>query len=118
MPHPADTNVERGAAPLRVQVVYARPGSIVAIDVALPPGSTVGDAISAARLPEHAPELDGVTLDVGVFGRPRRPDDPVHDGDRVEVYRPLVVDPKEARRIRAQLRAAGKGGGGGKLRRA
>ena len=50
------------------------------------------------------PEIDLGRCQVGVFGRAANPDDIIHDGDRVEVYRPLIADPKETRRRRARTR--------------
>jgi uncharacterized protein len=58
----------------------------------LPAASTLADALRAA----------GVTAEAGVWGRVRDPSTPLRHGDRVELYRPLVVDPKEARRLRDQ----------------
>lgn len=81
------------------------------IELELPDGATVASALAAARalLRERAPAaldepewLDGVT---GVFGEVCGRDRPLRDGDRVELYRPLSVDPKAARRARAQAAA-------------
>jgi uncharacterized protein len=69
----------------------------------LGPGSTILDAILAAGLLVDA-DGDGERLDVGIFNRLRRLDDPVSDGDRIEIYRPLLIDPKAARRLRAGVR--------------
>ena len=67
--------------------------------LAMPAGSTVADAIRASGwLEEHSLALDG--LRVGVWGRVQPLDHVLRDGDRVELYRPLTVDPKEARRLR------------------
>lgn len=63
----------------------------------LPDGSTVADALQAAGM---SPMVATQTLGVGVWGRPRRLDEALQDGDRVEVWRALQVDPKEARRLR------------------
>jgi putative ubiquitin-RnfH superfamily antitoxin RatB of RatAB toxin-antitoxin module len=63
----------------------------------LPDGSTVADALQAAGLSRTVAVQ---ALEVGVWGRPRRLDDMLRDGDRVEVWRALRVDPKEARRLR------------------
>jgi len=75
--------------------------------VRLLPGATVADAISASgiALPPAGAQDGPPRIDAGVFGRPMRLDDPVCNGDRVELYRPLGVDPKEARRLRAARRA-------------
>ena len=70
----------------------------------LPMGSTVADAIAASGLRTEFPALD---LDgVGVWGRKEAPQQPLREGDRVEVYRPLTVDPKVARRERFRRQGA------------
>lgn len=92
---------------LRVEVVYALPDRCWRVEVGLPAGACVADALAAADLPARVP---GLVLDdsmLAVFGRTATPDTALHDGDRVEVLRPLLADPKEARRERARL--GGKG---------
>jgi hypothetical protein len=61
-------------------------------------------AVEASGVILQVPELAHAPLQVGVFGQLRSPGDLLHDGDRVEIYRPLTIDPKEARRIRALVR--------------
>ncbi len=70
------------------------------VAVQLPPGSTAADAVRAAAFVAG----DVQTLDMGVFNKVQKPTTLLRDGDRVEIYQPLWVDPKEARRIRAQVR--------------
>ena len=85
---------------IRVEVVAAWPSRAQITTLELPPGSRVRDALRAA----------GIKADsVGVFGKRVDPDAPLADGDRVEIYRPLGLDPKERRRQRARGRK--KGGG-------
>lgn len=88
------------AVPLRVEVVYSPgPGRIDLVSLSLPPGASVSDALTASGLLLcHALVRDG--LRVGVWGRMQDTAVPLRDRDRVEVYRPLTVDPKEARRLR------------------
>jgi hypothetical protein len=74
------------------------------LQVEVAAGATIEQAIEASGLLALEPQLRGSALDVGVWNRVVRLDSPVSDGDRIEVYRPLTVDPKEARRIRANLR--------------
>jgi uncharacterized protein len=88
---------------LKVRVVYLAPGVNFDRLLSLPPGSRAIDAIEASGLLAAHPELSS-SLSVGVFGQACAPDHPLRDGDRVEVYRPLTVDPKEARRVRAEVR--------------
>lgn len=87
-----------------VTVVYARPGVRHVLRVELEPGATIAQAIDASDLLSLEPELRNGTLDAGVWNRVAKLDAIVRDGDRIEVYRPLTVDPKEARRIRADVR--------------
>lgn len=89
---------------LRATVVYCARERQWVVDVDLPAGSTLRDAVIASGLPAQAPELDIGALDLGVYNRLREPEEPVRDGDRIEIYRPLALDPKEARRIRAEIR--------------
>jgi putative ubiquitin-RnfH superfamily antitoxin RatB of RatAB toxin-antitoxin module len=89
---------------LRVSVVYLRPDLSFERELVLPAPATVGEAIEASGVRAEVPELRGLQLQVGVFSRLCRPSDPVHDGDRVEIYRTLTLDPKESRRIRAAIR--------------
>ena len=78
---------------IRVEVVSAEPGAAEIRALRLPQGSRVADALAAAGL-AGAEEF-------GIFGRVVGPDTPLADGDRVEIYRALLLDPKEARRRRA-----------------
>jgi hypothetical protein len=89
---------------MRVTVVYCPPGQVWSRDVELAKGATLGDAIGASGLLQAFDGLEAMRLDVGVFSRPRALDDPARDGDRIEVYRALTIDPKEARRVRAEVR--------------
>jgi putative ubiquitin-RnfH superfamily antitoxin RatB of RatAB toxin-antitoxin module len=89
---------------LHATVVGAPPGeSPREVPVELAAGSTIGDAVLASGLLDADP-LRIERLDLGVFNRPQKPDTPLREGDRVEIYRPLTIDPKEARRIRADVR--------------
>ena len=92
-------------AALSVEVVYALPGAEDAVSVRLAPGATLRDAVLASGILERHPEIDLAVQKLGVFGTPRPPDAPLADGDRVEIYRRLALDPKEARRRRARKRA-------------
>lgn len=88
---------------LRATVVYALAHRAHCIDVELADGATLADAVNASGLRRRDPALPE-ELDLGVYGRPQRSTDKVRDGDRIEVYRSLTVDPKEARRIRAEVK--------------
>jgi uncharacterized protein len=85
-------------AALRVEVVYALPQREASVRVSVQPGATVRDVLEKSGL------LPLARGKVGIFGRAVAPDTRVADGDRVEIYRPLADDPKEARRKRAARR--------------
>ena len=88
------------AAVLRVEVAWsAGPRDVRRVMVALPQGATVGDAILASALGEHLCEAGGGWR-WGIWGRKADPGTPVRDADRVEIYQPFRVDPKDARRVR------------------
>jgi hypothetical protein len=85
----------------RVEVAYATPTRQEIIEVSARPGATVEQVIRASGMLAKFPEIDLIRQRVGIFGEIARLQDAVHNGDRVEIYRPLIVDPKEARRARA-----------------
>ncbi len=86
---------------LRVEVVYAQPGGEDAVQVNLAKGASALDAVRASGLLERHPEIDLPRHKLGIYGRVVAAGAPLADGDRVEIYRPLALDPKEARRRRA-----------------
>jgi uncharacterized protein len=92
------------AATVSAVVVYAKPRLVHRFEVRLSAGSSVRQAIQLCGILSRVPELAGQELDVGVFGQSCRLDDTVRDGDRIEIYRPLTMDPKEARRQRVALK--------------
>jgi uncharacterized protein len=92
---------EPGAARIAVVVAYSpAPREVEQVSLSLPPEATVADALHASGLLARHPDIDLAVHKLGVWGKLRTPDDPLRDGDRVELYRPLAVDPKEARRQR------------------
>jgi len=89
-------------AELRVEVVYCpRPGQCDCVALAVAPGTTVAAALQASGLLQRH-GLASESLRVGVWGKLREPGSALRERDRVEIYRPLIVDPKEARRQRYQ----------------
>lgn len=94
-------------APISVELIYAQPDEQQLLRLQLPPGSSVGAAIAASGLLQRYPQIDLRTQRVGIFSRLVTLDTHLHDGDRVEVYRALAVDPKDARRSRAGARRRG-----------
>lgn len=89
---------------LRVEVAVAWPELQVVVELELAPGSTVADAIDRSGLQQRFPSLSVAPGRVGVFAEICSTDRVLHDGDRVEIYRPLKMDPKEARRRAAEAR--------------
>ena len=84
-----------------IEVAYATPEQQVLVQLKMSEGATVEQAIYASGLLEQFSEIVWVDINVGIFGSVCRLDQPVRQGDRVEIYRPLIHDPKEARRQRA-----------------
>jgi uncharacterized protein len=93
---------------LNVEVVYALPGREDAVCVRLVPGATLRDALAASGMLERHPELRAARLKIGVYGKSRAAESVAADGDRIEIYRELEMDPKEARRRRALKKPAAK----------
>lgn len=91
-------------ADIRVQVCYPSAPQPLLREVTLAEGSTLRDALQASAI--EAPGLDLGTCPVGIFGKKKTPDTVLREGDRVEIYRPLVADPKDARRRRMGKKAA------------
>jgi putative ubiquitin-RnfH superfamily antitoxin RatB of RatAB toxin-antitoxin module len=85
-----------------IEVAHARADGIYLRTLRLPPGSTVADALGACDLVRRYPDIDLDTAPVGIHGRKVKRDQVLREGDRVEVYRPLRIDPMQARRLRAQ----------------
>ncbi len=97
------------ASNIEIEVAYARPDVQRIIALRVPPGTTARAALRLSGLVEIFPEIDADRCALGIFGQVIPDSDTVlEDGDRVEVYRPLARDPKEARRERAALDADGK----------
>ncbi|MFP1752721.1 RnfH family protein [Lonsdalea quercina] len=87
---------------IRVEVVYALPDRQFLRPLQLNEGSTVEQAIKASGLLTLRPEIDLNINKIGIFSRPAKLDETLQEGDRVEIYRPLIADPKELRRQRAE----------------
>ena len=83
---------------MKVEVVYALAASQAIVELKLPEGVTAQAAVEASGLVEKNRSL---SLNLGLFGKRIPPDHVLKEGDRVEILRPLPVDPKEARRSRA-----------------
>jgi putative ubiquitin-RnfH superfamily antitoxin RatB of RatAB toxin-antitoxin module len=84
-----------------VEVVYALPACQRVVTVPLGAGMTALEAVNASGLLAEFPELDGASLALGIYGRRVEGSQRLRPGDRVEIYRPLCIDPRAARRRQA-----------------
>jgi hypothetical protein len=90
---------------IQIEVVYALPERQIVRRLSLPPGTTVERAVNLSEINHLFPEIDLSRNKLGIFGKLVKPDRALQDGDRVEIYRPLILDPKDSRRKRARLQA-------------
>ncbi|WP_248744009.1 MULTISPECIES: RnfH family protein [unclassified Pseudomonas] len=97
---------------IEIEVVYAAVDRQVLRTISVAEGSTVRAALSASGIDADFPELDLASCPVGIFGKVIADPDVrvVQAGDRLEIYRPLLADPKEVRRLRAAKAAEAKAG--------
>jgi putative ubiquitin-RnfH superfamily antitoxin RatB of RatAB toxin-antitoxin module len=86
---------------IAIEVVYALPGRQTLLALEVPAQTTLLEAIGISGICRHHPEIDPTQATVGIFGRVLPADTLLRAGDRVEIYRPLLIDPKQARRQRA-----------------
>ena len=102
------------AETINVEVAYATPQKQMILEVNVDAGTTVGGSIVQSGIMLEFPELDTVLENsaVGIFGKLSKMETVLADGDRVEIYRPLIADPKEVRRQRAAEGKVMKKGGG------
>jgi putative ubiquitin-RnfH superfamily antitoxin RatB of RatAB toxin-antitoxin module len=89
-------------AEINVQVCFALPNHQSLRTLSMPEGSTLLEAIRQSGLLRDEPLLDLATCKVGIYGKLHEMDTVLRDRDRVEIYRPLIADPKESRRKRAE----------------
>lgn len=97
---------------INIEVVYALPHEQVLLKLKLPQGSTVAEAVQASGIVEKHPEINLAQNKLGIYGKLSKADAVLRDKDRVEIYRPLIADPKEVRRKRAEEGKVMKKGGG------
>ena len=90
------------SATIPVEVVYALPERQTLLVLQMPAGATVREAIEQSGVLQLHPEIDLSQAVVGIFGRRSSLDAHLREHDRVEIYRPLTADPKDARRRRAR----------------
>jgi putative ubiquitin-RnfH superfamily antitoxin RatB of RatAB toxin-antitoxin module len=87
---------------ITVEVVYALPQRQAVLPLVLKPGTTIAQAIEMSGVLKEFPEIDMANVKVGIFGKHAKLDTVLRDRDRVEIYRPLIANPKEVRRKRAE----------------
>ncbi len=97
---------QNAPATVQVSVVLAWADHVQQVDLQLPPGSTLGEAVQqSGLLASLPPEMQQMPLEerkMGIFGKLKPAATVLRDGDRIELYRPLIADPKDARRRRAE----------------
>jgi hypothetical protein len=94
---------------LKVEVVYALAQRSFGKALLLPEGASIADALQLAAADQEFQGIDLAGAAVGIFGKVVRPDQALKDGDRIEIYRPLLEEPKLARRQRAGRKASKSG---------
>ena len=87
---------------LRVEIVYALRDRQVLLTLEVEEGTTARQAVERSGILQRFPEIELARAGLGIFGREVAPETPLRDGDRVEIYRPLIAEPKQGRRERAQ----------------
>ena len=98
---------------IKVEVAYARPDTQLILKVEASPQASVEEIIKASGIMDKFPEIDLAENKVGIFGKLTKLNSSgLRDGDRIEIYRKLIADPKEIRRQRAAEGKAMKKGGG------
>ena len=93
------------AKQLQVQVCYASASAVWLKDLVVQQGATIEHAIALSGVLAAMPEIDLAVQPVGLYGKKRPLDTVLREQDRIEIYRPLVADPKESRRRRADKKA-------------
>ncbi|MEM9100967.1 MAG: RnfH family protein [Pseudomonadota bacterium] len=95
-------NNEKTSSPILIEVAYALPDKQTLLALQVPEGTRVAEAIHLSGILDKHPEIDTQVNKVGIFSKLAKLDTELRDKDRVEIYRPLIADPKEARRKRAE----------------
>lgn len=97
---------------IKVEAVYALPHEQTLLSFEVPSGSTVAEAVRLSGLMDKYPEIDLEKGKFGIFGKLSKSDTVLREKDRIEIYRPLIADPKEVRKKRAEEGKVMKKGGG------
>ena len=85
-----------------IEVIYALPDEQVLITLDVEQGTTIEQAVNLSGVLKKYPEIDLTKNKLGIFGKATKMDQTLRDKDRIEIYRPLIADPKESRRKRAE----------------
>ena len=86
---------------IEIEVVYGLPNRQVLLSLPVPAGSTIEECIKLSGITTHFPQINISEAKVGIFSRPEKLSTLVKAGERIEIYRPLIADPKEMRKLRA-----------------
>lgn len=97
---------------INIEVVYALPHEQTLLKQSVPAGTTIAEALQSSGVLAKHPEIDLSINKLGIFGKLSKADTVLRDKDRIEIYRPLIADPKEVRRKRAEEGKVMKKGGG------
>jgi len=97
---------------IKIEVVYALPAEQLLLKSEVPKGTTIAGAIRLCGILDKFPEIDLEKGKFGIFGKLSKTDTVLREKDRIEIYRPLIADPKEVRRKRAEEGKVMKKGGG------
>lgn len=97
---------------IKIELVYALPAEQTLLKLEVPKGATIAEAVRLSGILDKYPEIDLEKGKFGIFGKLSKTDAVLREKDRIEIYRPLIADPKEVRRKRAEEGKVMKKGGG------
>ena len=92
---------DASAPMIEVEIIYALPHDAFARTLRVPVGFTIAQALAQSGILERYSEIDAASVALGVFGKRAEPTTVLREFDRIEIYRPLIADPKQSRRARA-----------------
>jgi putative ubiquitin-RnfH superfamily antitoxin RatB of RatAB toxin-antitoxin module len=107
-----ESKVQHSNTMIHIEIAYATPQKQLIIERDVEPGTSPRQAVVDSDIDRYFPEIDKANCDIGIFGKALRPDHELDNGDRIEIYRPLIADPKEVRKRRAAQGLRMKKGGG------
>jgi len=90
---------------IRIELAYATPERQIILNLSVTPGTCVAEAIELSAIKDEFPEIRIDPAGIGIFSRKVSMEQVLREGDRIEIYRPLIADPKEVRRERARKEA-------------